>query len=37
MHPWHDVHIDEDQLTDTFPVVIEVPMGSRDKYELAKG
>jgi inorganic pyrophosphatase len=36
MHPWHDVYIDEDQLTDTFPVVIEVPMGSKNKYELDK-
>ena len=27
MHPWHDVYIDEDQLEETFPVVIEVPMG----------
>ena len=29
MHPWHDVYIDEDQLGETFPVVIEVPMGSK--------
>ena len=36
MHPWHDVYIDEDQLTETFPVVIEVPMGSKNKYELDK-
>jgi inorganic pyrophosphatase len=36
MHPWHDVYIDEDQLEDTFPVVIEVPMGSKNKYELDK-
>jgi len=36
MHPWHDVYIDEDQLVDTFPVVIEVPMGSKNKYELDK-
>ncbi len=36
MHPWHDVYIDEDQLEDVFPVVIEVPMGSKNKYELDK-
>jgi len=36
MHPWHDVYIDEDQLTEIFPVVIEVPMGSKNKYELDK-
>jgi inorganic pyrophosphatase len=36
MHPWHDVYIDEDQLAETFPVVIEVPMGSKNKYELDK-
>jgi len=36
MHPWHDVYIDEDQLEETFPVVIEVPMGSKNKYELDK-
>ena len=36
MHPWHDVYIDEDQLTEVFPVVIEVPMGSKNKYELDK-
>ena len=36
MHPWHDVYIDEDQTRETFPVVIEVPMGSKNKYELDK-
>ena len=36
MHPWHDVYIDEDQLETVFPVVIEVPMGSKNKYELDK-
>ena len=36
MHPWHDVYIDEDQLSETLPVVIEVPMGSKNKYELDK-
>lgn len=36
MHPWHDVYIDADQLDKVFPVVIEVPMGSKNKYELDK-
>jgi len=36
MHPWHDVYIDEDQIETVFPVVIEVPMGSKNKYELDK-
>lgn len=36
MHPWHDVYLDEDQLDAVFPVVIEVPMGSKNKYELDK-
>ena len=36
MHPWHDYPIDETSLADRFPVVIEVPMGSKNKYELDK-
>ncbi len=36
MHPWHDVPVDEDRIGDVFPVVIEVPMGSNNKYELDK-
>ncbi len=36
MHPWHDYPIDESQIADQFPVVIEVPMGSKNKYELDK-
>ncbi|MBX3249446.1 MAG: inorganic diphosphatase [Myxococcales bacterium] len=36
MHPWHDVYIDESLLSTAFPVVIEVPKGSRNKYELDK-
>lgn len=36
MHAWHDIYVD-DQLIDTaFPVVIEVPKGSKNKYELDK-
>ena len=36
MHPWHDVYLDENQLEAVFPTVIEVPMGSKNKYELDK-
>ncbi|MBW2505249.1 MAG: inorganic diphosphatase [Deltaproteobacteria bacterium] len=36
MHPWHDIDISEDQLGDGFPVIIEIPTGSKNKYELDK-
>jgi len=36
MHPWHDIPVDHDRLEVSFPVVIEVPKGSRNKYELEK-
>jgi inorganic pyrophosphatase len=36
MHPWHDLNVDETSIGDRFPVVIEVPMGSKNKYELDK-
>ena len=36
MHPWHDVYIDDTQIESQFPVVIEVPRGSKNKYELDK-
>lgn len=35
MNPWHDVAIGE-KAPDIFPVVIEVPKGSKIKYELDK-
>ncbi len=35
MHPWHDVELG-DQLPHLFPVIIEVPKGSKNKYELDK-
>lgn len=34
-HPWHDVSLPDD-LTTRFPVYIEIPMGSKVKYELDK-
>ncbi|MBI5545085.1 MAG: inorganic diphosphatase [Deltaproteobacteria bacterium] len=36
MHAWHDIYLDEKQVENSFPVVIEVPRGSKNKYELDK-
>jgi inorganic pyrophosphatase len=36
MHAWHDIYVDDHLIEKTFPVVIEVPMGSKNKYELDK-
>ncbi len=36
MHPWHDIYVDDHLIETSFPVVIEVPMGSKNKYELDK-
>src|SRR5262249_44074164 len=36
MHPWHDVPVDESAIATAFPVVIEIPRGSTNKYELDK-
>ena len=36
MHPWHDSYIDDALIATAFPVVIEIPKGSRNKYELDK-
>jgi inorganic pyrophosphatase len=36
MHPWHDTYVDEAVITTAFPVVIEIPKGSKNKYELDK-
>jgi inorganic pyrophosphatase len=35
MHPWHDV-VPGEQLPREFSAVIEIPLGSRVKYELDK-
>ena len=35
MHPWHEVGIG-DQAPDIIPVIVEVPRGSKTKYELDK-
>jgi inorganic pyrophosphatase len=36
MHPWHDVYVDETLIERAFPVVIEIPRGSKNKYEIDK-
>jgi len=36
VHPWHDIYVDDHQIDGAFPVVIEVPKGSKNKYELDK-
>ena len=36
MHPWHDSYVDETIVEKAFPVVIEIPKGSKNKYELDK-
>ncbi|MEZ4368958.1 MAG: inorganic diphosphatase, partial [Kofleriaceae bacterium] len=36
MHPWHDLEVDEVTVDARFPTVIEVPAGSKNKYELDK-
>lgn len=36
MHPWHDCYVDDHSVETEFPAVIEVPKGSKNKYELDK-
>src|SRR4029078_10066570 len=36
MHPWHDSYIDDSLIATAFPVIIEIPKGSTNKYELDK-
>jgi inorganic pyrophosphatase len=36
MHPWHDSYVDDTLIAAAFPVVIEIPKGSKNKYELDK-
>ena len=35
-HPWHDIEVDPAKIGDALPVVIEIPEGSKNKYELDK-
>ena len=36
MHPWHDTYIDDATIAAAFPVIVEIPKGSTNKYELDK-
>ena len=36
MHPWHDCYLDERSVERSIPVIVEVPKGSKNKYELDK-
>jgi inorganic pyrophosphatase len=35
-HPWHDIAVDANAIGERLPVVIEIPSGSKNKYELDK-
>jgi inorganic pyrophosphatase len=35
-HPWHGIEVDPDQIAHACPSVIEIPKGSKCKYELDK-
>src|SRR5215470_8556826 len=36
MHPWHESYVDDTTIANSFPTVIEIPKGSKNKYELDK-
>jgi inorganic pyrophosphatase len=36
MHPWHEPEVDEAHIATAFPVIVEIPKGSSNKYELDK-
>lgn len=36
MHPWHDIPVDESEIETHLPVVVEIPAGGKNKYELDK-
>jgi inorganic pyrophosphatase len=36
MHPWHDTYVDDMLIATAFPVIVEIPKGSTNKYELDK-
>ena len=36
MHPWHDIPVNPADIETHLPVVVEIPAGSKNKYELDK-
>jgi inorganic pyrophosphatase len=36
VHPWHDAYVDDAVIATAFPVIVEIPKGSTNKYELDK-
>ena len=36
MHPWHDTYVDDALIATGCPVIVEIPKGSTNKYELDK-
>jgi len=34
MHPWHDTYVDDTHVEKAFPVIVEIPNGSKNKYEV---
>ena len=36
MHPWHDHPVDSATISESVPVIVEIPKGSKNKYELDK-
>jgi inorganic pyrophosphatase len=36
MHAWHDTYVDDSVVGNAFPVIVEIPKGSTNKYELDK-
>lgn len=36
MHPWHDIPVSPAEIAERLPVLIEIPAGSKNKYELDK-
>jgi inorganic pyrophosphatase len=36
MHPWHDTYVDDTLIATAFPVIVEIPKGRTNKYELDK-
>ena len=36
MHPWHDTYVDDTLIATALPVIVEIPKGSTNTYELDK-